>query len=149
MADPITQMPGHLLRRCHQIAVAIFLDQCGQFHLTPLQFAILQTLDQAGAQDQVTLGGVTAMDRSSTTLVVGKLEDLGLVRRNRSTLDQRAKIVTITASGKKLLNAALPAVKLAQQRIVAPLDAEESARLLELLDKLALGNNDASRAPQR
>ncbi|MCP4980633.1 MAG: MarR family transcriptional regulator [Gammaproteobacteria bacterium] len=111
MKNGLTTMPRHLLRHCHQIGVAIFLDDCARFNLTPLQFVVLQTLAKNGAQDQVTLGGATAMDRSSTTLVVSKLEQRGLLRRERSTRDQRSKIVNITTAGKKLLEAGMPTVK--------------------------------------
>lgn len=146
---PLSSMPGHLLRRCQQIGVAIFLDACAQFDLTPLQFALLQALVNDGAQDQVTLGGATAMDRSTIALLVRNLEQRGLLRRAKSKRDQRAKIVTITAAGKKLLKAALPAVEAAQQRILAPLSVVESGQLLQLLEKLAQNNNALSRAPER
>ena len=149
MENSFTTMPGHLLRRCHQIAVAIFLEDCAELDLTPLQFAVLQALLGSGPQDQATLGGATAMDRTTTALVVSKLEQRELVRRERSSRDQRSRIVSITARGKKLIRRALPMIEAAQQRIVAPLNAEESERLLELLEKLAQGNNAASRAPQK
>jgi DNA-binding MarR family transcriptional regulator len=89
------------------------------------------------------------MDRSSTALVVDKLEQRGLLRRQRSTQDQRCKMVSITPRGTKLLNTVLPAVRAAQQRIVAPLNANEADQLMALLEKLAQGNNGSSRAPQR
>ncbi len=146
---PLESMPGHLLRRCHQIGVAIFLEACAEYDLTPLQFAVLQTLVNDGAQDQVTLGGATAMDRTSIALLVRNLEQRGLLKREKSSRDQRAKIVTITAAGRKLLKTALPAVEAAQKRILAPLDQAEAARLLELLGKLAENNNALSRAPAR
>jgi len=149
MENSFSTMPGHLLRRCHQIAVAIFLEDCAELDLTPLQFAVLQALQGNGPQDQATLGGATAMDRSTTALVVSKLEQRKLLRRKRSSRDQRSRIVTITATGKNLIRRALPMIEAAQQRIVAPLNAEESTRLLELLEKLAQGNNAASRAPQK
>ena len=142
-------MPGHLLRRCHQIAVAIFLDTCADFDLTPLQFAVLDSLGKDGPQDQVTLGGATALDRTTITVLLRNLERRGLVRREKSRRDQRSKIVTVTAAGKRLLEKIRPVVEAAQQRIVAPLDAAESERLLELLEKLAKNNNDCSRAPER
>jgi DNA-binding MarR family transcriptional regulator len=146
---PLESMPGHLLRRCHQIGVAIFLEACAEYDLTPLQFAVLQTLVNDGAQDQVTLGGATAMDRTSIALLVRNLEQRGLLKREKSSRDQRAKIVTITATGRKLLKTALPTVESAQRRILAPLDQAEAARLLELLGKLAENNNALSRAPAR
>jgi DNA-binding MarR family transcriptional regulator len=142
-------MAGHLLRRCHQIAVAIFLDECEAFELTPLQFAVLDSLQANGPQDQVTLGGAVALDRTTISLVIRKLEQRELVCREKSSQDRRAKIVTITATGKDLTDAALRAVQSAQQRIVAPLDDAETGQLLQLLAKLALGNNSLSRAPEK
>jgi DNA-binding MarR family transcriptional regulator len=149
MSCRFERMAGHLLRRCHQIAAAIFLDECAAFELTPLQFAVLDSLLGNGPQDQVTLGGAVALDRSTISLVIRKLERRGLVRRARSAQDQRAKVVTITAAGQKLVEAALGAVESAQQRIVAPLDDDETQRLLQLLEKLAHGNNALSRAPEK
>lgn len=149
MSAEFSGMPGHLLRRCQQIGVAIFLEECDGLELTPLQFAVLQALASRGALDQVSLAGLTAMDRSSTAQVVGKLEQRELIGRQRSRADQRAKIVRITARGKQLLAAALPRVQAAQQRIVAPLDAAEREQLMALLKKLADGNNASSRAPAR
>jgi len=141
-------MPGHLLRRCQQIAVAIFHDECDAFELTPLQFALLDSLATTGPQDQVTLGGATALDRTTISVVIRKLEQRGLLRREKSSRDQRANIVSISAEGKRLLATALPAVEAAQRRIVAPLEPDERRKLLELLEKLADGNNALSRAPE-
>ncbi|HWS05123.1 MAG TPA: MarR family transcriptional regulator, partial [Burkholderiaceae bacterium] len=30
--------PGHLIRRAHQLAVAIFMDETADFEITPVQF---------------------------------------------------------------------------------------------------------------
>ena len=142
-------MAGHLLRRCHQIAVAIFLDECEAFELTPLQFVVLDSLAANGPQDQVTLGGAVALDRTTISLIIRKLEQRELVRREKSPQDMRAKVVTITATGKDLTDAALRAVQSAQQRIVGPLNDAETGQLLRLLAKLAEGNNSLSRAPEK
>ena len=149
MAARFTAMPGHLLRRCQQIAVAIFLDACARFDLTPLQFAVLESLSNDGPQDQVTLGGATALDRTTITVVLRNLERRGLLHREQSPQDLRSKIVTINAAGEKLLRDVLPSVEAAQQRILAPLDSAEASELLVLLEKLARNNNALSRAPQR
>ncbi|WP_143594203.1 MarR family winged helix-turn-helix transcriptional regulator [Thiothrix eikelboomii] len=149
MLSGFAALPGHLLRRCHQIAVAIFLDECSVYDLTPLQFAVLIVLTEQGPQDQVSLGGETALDRTTITVVVRNLEERGLILRDKSGRDQRSKIVSITAAGQALLNQVLPAVQQAQDRIMAPLTPEEGAQLLNLLEKLAEGNNALSRAPVR
>ena len=90
-------MPGYLLRRCHQIAVAIFLEECRDFDLTPLQYVTLAALDRFGSMDQVTLGGVTALDRTTILGVLRKLEERALITRTTSDKDKRAKGHSIAA----------------------------------------------------
>lgn len=142
-------MPGHLLRRCQQIAVSIFLQECRDLDLTPLQFAALAALAEAGPVDQVGLGGMTAMDRTTVGVVVRNLERRGLVRREVSDRDRRAKLIHATQAGRALVERALPAVDRAQRRIVAPLSQRERRSLIAILAKMADGNNTQSRAPLR
>ena len=145
----VFSMPGHLLRRCNQIAVAIFLQECRAHDLTPLQFAVLAALAQHGAMDQVGLSGVAALDRTTVAVVVKKLMLRGLLARRQSIEDRRSKIVAITDAGATLLQTAQSSVDGAQERITAPLTAKERVELTRLLTKLAETNNDLSRAPQR
>lgn len=147
--ESVFGMPGHLLRRCHQISVAIFLDACAAHDLTPLQFVTLVALARGGPLEQVTLGGVTALDRTTTAVVVKKLEERGLASKQPSPSDRRSKLVAVTAAGRALLDAVLPTVEAAQFRILAPLNARERVLFLRLLDKIARGNNELSRAPCR
>ncbi len=142
-------MPGHLLRRCHQIAVALFLDECAPLDLTPLQFSVLSALADHGPCDQASLGGLTAIDRTTVQVVFGNLNKLGLATRTRSRVDKRSKIIAITSGGRELLRAALPLVERTQQRIVAPLTGREREALTRLLSKIADKNNAESRAPYR
>lgn len=142
-----TRFPGNLLRRCHQVAVALFLDECSNFNLTPLQFAILAALERDGPQDQITLGGATAIDRTTVTVVTRNLEEHGLIERKKSPRDKRYNIVSLTKSGREVVRDILPAVESAQQRIVAPLEKEEAVQLIMLLEKMMTANNKLSRAP--
>jgi DNA-binding MarR family transcriptional regulator len=142
-------MPGHLLRRCQQIGVAIFLDECRAFDLTPLQFSILAALDRFGAMDQARLGGVTALDRTTIVVVLTKLEERGLTTRSQSAKDKRSKIVDITDDGRATLRQVLPSVRTVQERIFSPLTPRERTQLIALLSKIADENNVHSRAPHR
>jgi len=142
-------MPGFLLRRCQQISVAIFLDECRELALTPLQFAVLAALRQAGSMDQATLGGVAALDRTTIRVVLEKLEERGVIQRCQSNKDKRSMIVSITEAGLKLLAQSKPHVQRVQDRILSPLTAKERETLVDLLNKMAETNNNASRAPRR
>jgi len=143
------EMPGHLLRRCHQIAVGIFMAECHAHDLTPLQFVVLSALTHHGQMDHATLSGVAALDRTTVAVVVKKLAERGLVRTQQSQQDKRSKLVSLTDTGRTLFNAALPQVEAAQEKILGPLPAADQLKLLELLSALALENNALSRAPVR
>ena len=145
--DDLRATPGHLMRRCQQIAVSVFLDECRAYDLTPLQYAVLAALVKDGPDDQVRLGGSLALDRTTVSVVVKKLEGRGLVTRKPSEKDRRAKLISITPAGRKLVGQALPAVAAAQDRTLAPLTPAERSRFLDLLKKVADGNNQESRAP--
>lgn len=138
-------MPGNLLRRCHQISVALFLKHCEALGLTQLQYAALVALEEKGPLDQITLGGYTAMDRNTIALVVRKLEEHGYVTRVRNPRDRRAVIVTLTEAGAALRKEAEAAVRQVQEDIVAPLSETERKQLVILLEKIAHTHNDQSR----
>ncbi|MEX0623532.1 MarR family winged helix-turn-helix transcriptional regulator [Saccharospirillum sp.] len=138
-------MPGNLLRRCHQISVALFLKHCDALGLTQLQYAALVALEEKGPLDQITLGGYTAMDRNTIALVVRKLEERGSVTRVRNPEDRRAIIVTLTEAGAALRAEAETTVRQVQDDIVAPLSETEREHLALLLGKIARAHNDQSR----
>jgi MarR family transcriptional regulator, lower aerobic nicotinate degradation pathway regulator len=139
--------PGHLMRRCQQIAVSVFLDECRDYDLTPLQFAVLTALLQGGPEDQVHLGGRLALDRTTIGVVVKNLEERGLATRRVSEKDRRSKPVSITADGETLIYEAVAAAEAAQDRMLAPLTTTERKQFIRLLQKMADGNNSESRAP--
>jgi len=143
------ELPGNLLRRCHQISVAIFLRKCEAFNLTQLQYIILSALEEMGASDQITLGGYTALDRNTIAVVVRKLEERGLITRHRNPDDRRSMVVKLTKEGEALREAVEPAVEEVQKDILAPLTPGEQQVLLKLLQKLASDNNHLSRVPVR
>lgn len=145
----LIKMPGHLLRRCHQIGVAIFLDECREADLTPLQFVTLTALATHGALDKATIGGVVALDRTTVAVVVRNLEERGLVTSRPSEEDRRAKLIDITEAGVALLATVDEDVKRSQARILAPLSPEEREELVRLLTKMSSKNNLLSRAPHR
>lgn len=145
--DDFHVMPGHLIRRAHQISVAIFMDECAEHHLTPVQYACLSGLRAQPGIDATRLAALVAFDRSTLGNVLERLEAKGLVARTASPEDRRVKILHITPEGETMLKAVTASVDNTQARILAPLDADERKTFLALLSKLVDVNNDASRAP--
>jgi len=147
----IYDLPGHLIRRLHQISVSAFAAETSAagFDLTPVQFAALSTLADHPGIDQATLAGLIAYDRVTIGGVIARLESRGLVIRETSEADRRARVLRLTERGEAVLRTALPAVRRTQEVILKDLSPEERETLLGLLHKMTEASNALSRAPLR
>jgi MarR family transcriptional regulator, lower aerobic nicotinate degradation pathway regulator len=140
-------MPGHLVRRAHQICVAIFMEECAAHNVTPVQYACLSAIARQPGVDATRLAAAVAFDRSTLGNVLERLETKGWVQRLPSSEDRRVKLLHITAAGEQLLDAIEPAVLTTQRRILKPLAPNDRKIFLRLLSEMVEGNNDVSRAP--
>ena len=145
------EMPGHLVRRFQQIAVAVFLSEveAAGFDLTPVQYAALAAIRTNPGIDQVTLAGLIAYDRTTITGVVDRLAQKGFLVRQASSRDRRARELQMTDAGRKTLRAITPAVEAAQRVMLRGLTEKEAKELMRLLRKAISAGNELSRAPLR
>jgi len=142
-------MPGHLIRRFHQATVAILQKEVSVlgYDLTPVQYAVLNKINNNPGIDQITLAGLIAYDRTTITSVVDRLEQRGWVTREVSNQDRRSKVIKLTTEGVKVLCKVTPAVISAQAIMLQGLEAKESEVFLSLLEKATDAVNELSRAP--
>ena len=139
--------PGYLIRRLHQIHVAMFLDECKEFNVTPVQFGVLTVLNQRGKSDIVTIARQIGVDRITVADVLRRLERRDFLTRPANATDKRTKQAQITEKGRTFVNAVQPAMAKAQERFIDSLNGDEQTLLRDLLSKLIMENNEASRAP--
>ncbi len=131
--------PGHLIRRAHQVAVAMFMEETSTFDVTPVQFAILNALMDAPGIDQVSLAARVALDAATSGSVIGRLERKGWIRREPAPGDRRRRLLWVTPAGVAVAAGMQEAVERAQARIMAPLPHTEREDLMRLLGKLVAG----------
>jgi len=136
------QAPGHLIRRAHQISVAVFAEEVGAHTVTPVQFAILNALLEQSGIDQITLAARVAFDAATSGSVIGRLEKRGWIRREPDTRDRRRKLLWITPEGEVAALQMRDAAQRVQERLTAPLTAQESADLMVLLSKVVYNHQD-------
>lgn len=120
-------MPGHLIRRLHQIATQVFLQKVAEagHDLTPVQFAALDAIAHNPGADQAGLADLVAKDRATIGAVVDRLERKGLVTRAISARDRRARELTLSDEGRAVFTALMPVVTGLQRDILPGLtDAE-------------------------
>ncbi len=146
-APDLDELPGHYIRRLHQIAVALFLQETEAHGLTPVQYAALSKVDQVPGVDQRTLARSIGLDTSTTAGVIDRLEARGLMQRSASPDDRRVRLLSLTGDGQALIAAIEPDMLRAQDRILAPLPAAERAEFMRMLRMLVTANNELSRAP--
>jgi DNA-binding MarR family transcriptional regulator len=127
---------GHLLRRAHQRASAIFMEIMGEHKLTPTQFAALAKIGDEGSVSQNRLGRLTAMDPATMQGVVRRLIARGLIRRDHDPGDRRRTMLGLTTEGRRLVERTIPLGKEITTQTLAPLDRAERAALLRLLKRL-------------
>jgi DNA-binding MarR family transcriptional regulator len=140
-------LPGHHIRRLQQIAVALFLQEAGPDGVTPVQYAVLQTVANQPEIDQRSLARAVGLDTSTIAGVVDRLEARGLLQRRLSPEDRRLRLLRLQPAGVALLAEVLPGMRRAQERILAPLSRAERQEFMRLLRLLVAANNEASRAP--
>jgi MarR family transcriptional regulator, lower aerobic nicotinate degradation pathway regulator len=147
--DAVYTAPGYLFRRMQQIAVAIFMEECRSFDLTPVQYAALIAIHTHPGIDATRLSAVIAFDRSTLGNVIERLETKKLIERKPSAEDKRVKLLYLTKAGATLLRDITPSVDRAQARMLQPLRPADRKALMALLSQLVDLNNEASRVPLR
>ena len=110
-------MAGHLIRRCHQISVALFFEECGAFEITPQQYAVLSVLADNDGVDQITLAGLAALNRTTAGEIVDRMVSAGLLERRDNPLDRRVKNIFLTKPSLKLLGAMHEADEIAERSL--------------------------------
>ena len=147
--DAVYTKPGYLFRRMQQIAVAIFVEECRAYDLTPVQYAALVAIRTHPGIDATRLSAVIAFDRSTLGSVIERLEAKQYVERKPAREDKRVKLLHLTNKGSALLRNIVPLVDRAQARMLQPLKQADRKTLLALLTQLVDLNNEASRVPLR
>ncbi|MCB1353529.1 MAG: MarR family transcriptional regulator [Rhodobacteraceae bacterium] len=150
MTDKLQEMPGHLIRRLHQISVAVFSEHVAAagLNLTSVQYAALSAIAASPGIDQATLAGSIAYDRVTIGGVVDRLVQKGLIDRRTNERDRRARVLHITPEGETVLREIEPVVAGVQRDILVGLSETERATLIALMRKATEAGNELSRAPR-
>jgi DNA-binding MarR family transcriptional regulator len=133
--EAMHEMPGHLIRRAHQISGAVFTVHLAGFELTSVQYAAMEAIASQPGIDATRLSELIAFDKATLGGVLDRLEAKGLIARRPSPQDRRVKSVSLTAAGGRLLKKVGPHVAAAQAEMLRPLSEAEQAQFIALLKK--------------
>ena len=145
----IWDRPGYLVRRLHQIHVAMFSARVADGQVTPVQFGLLSILIRRPGIDQATLGAELGLDPANVAEILRRLEDRLLLTRVVDPLNRRRKLCLATPEGKKFVQRYQKDMQLSQQQLLSPLNPSDRQLFMELLGRLVEGNNDSGRTSLR
>jgi MarR family transcriptional regulator, lower aerobic nicotinate degradation pathway regulator len=142
---PLEQRPGFLIRRLHQIHVALFQKECAEFDITPLQYSLLTALAARGTADQTTLAADVALDRTTTTGALKRLQSRDLVGRSILVRDRRAQTCRLTRKGMVLLQKMERSAQIAHLQTVSDLSKADQKRLIAMMQQIVTARSKRQR----
>ena len=131
-------MPGHLIRRLQQHSNHAFYlhAKSAGIDLTSVQFAALDAIRDNPGIDQAGVSALIAYDRPTIGGVIERLEAKGLVARQVSSKDRRAREISLTQKGEAVYGEFLPVVRDLQQDILRGLTDDEQGTFMRLARKV-------------
>jgi DNA-binding MarR family transcriptional regulator len=129
--------------------VAIFLKECTDEQVTPIQWGILTLVGSNPGVGHIEIAEELGLDRSNVANVVDRLTRRRLLKQTTHKDDRRKKSILITPAGRKLMKAFEPKARRAQRRFLGLLNDNERRNFMTVLTRLVEHNNEHSRAPIR
>lgn len=136
-AGSLAASPSHLMHRALQRALDIYAEEMGPNAPTQRQYAVLAAAAEAEGLTQADLVRATGIDRSTLADLAARMATKGLLQRERSATDARAKAVRLSDQGRAALEAARPCVEAADRRILELMPKGKRADFLERLAAMA------------
>jgi DNA-binding MarR family transcriptional regulator len=145
---PLMQIAsGFLIRRLHQIHLALFIREVGDLDITTIQFTALSVLYQRGEIDQSELAVQVGIDRTNVSDVVRRLLERGYVTVRVNPAHGRRRLIGLTDDGIAFLKLADQCGSRAHERTVAALAKADREMFAALLQRLVQEQNALGRSP--
>jgi DNA-binding MarR family transcriptional regulator len=131
--DDVLRSAGYLLMKAgHHIGVD-FDAALTSLGLSGREFLLLSFVRSASGLSQQELSARLALDPTIVVGLVDALEDRGLVRRAKDPADRRRNVLSPTKQGEAIHDAAIAAVRRAEETFLAPLAATQRTQLAKAL----------------
>lgn len=130
------------LARCYATYARAISAKVGEYGLTTPQFGILEALYHLGPLSLGDLAGKLLVTGGNVTYVMDRLEEQGLVQRERSPVDRRIIQAKLTERGHALIAQVFPGHGSFIEELSLALTPEEQDELRVLLKKLGRAIHD-------
>ena len=134
----IHNLLGYQLAQAAIVTTTAFVRAAGKpFELRPVEFTILQLVRENPEATVTQLARALAITSPGVAVWVDRLEERGLVKRERSEADRRVQHVHLTRKGAETVSSALKQLLQADRELLEHLSVGEQQILVELLHKVA------------
>ncbi|AGY60713.1 MarR family winged helix-turn-helix transcriptional regulator [Gloeobacter kilaueensis] len=126
---------GYRVRILSQLMSRRFQDRLEPFGITPFHWVVLCCLWQEDGLPTSAICERLQQVGGTLTGVLDRMEERGLVRRERDSRDRRIWRVFLTEQGEELMDELPPVVRRVKEETLAGIAEEERALLSRLLDR--------------
>ena len=126
----------HLLLRAREALMAHFRPLLGEFGLTEQQWRILREVVEHGPLEPRQLCEACSISSPSIVGVLLRMEETGLITRERMAHDQRRVRVSLTPKSRKIAQQLIPLVEQRYQALEASLGLDSIQEVYDALDAL-------------
>ena len=107
-----------------------------RFQITRAEWRVLAALGANNGMAAKDIGAYSTLDKMQVSRAVARLEEAGLITRATDDADRRAKILTLTGSGRALFQKIVPLAQAREDYLLEDLDPKERAVLDKAMAKV-------------
>lgn len=127
---------GFLLHQAKLRLTQTLDERVGDLDITTAQWTVLKQIALRNGETASTLCKCSGCDTGSMTRMLDRLEEKGLIRRERSTTDRRVVLLHVTDTGKALLPLIVPRVVDVLNQALTDFTPDEIAQAKQLISRI-------------
>ena len=137
----------HLLLRSREALMAHFRPLLAESGLTEQQWRILRELAEQGPLEPRQLCQACSISSPSIVGVLARMEETGLILRERMAHDQRRVRVSLTAPGRRIVRRLIPRIEQRYRKLEESLGLRSIQEVYDALDALLARTPPAGDGP--
>ena len=133
----LEQCLNFILTKAQHNVHQLFKAELAPYGVTPGQYGVLRCLWDENGQTARKLAERLALDGSTITGILDRLEQKGLIERLPDPKDRRALQVMLTDAGRELQEPLLKVILTANEKALSSLNEQQAALLRSMLEDIS------------
>jgi DNA-binding MarR family transcriptional regulator len=127
---------AYLFKHAERLMSELHAEALAPFDIHSRDLGVLLAIDDTEPASQQQIAQRMGVDRTTMVAIIDALEAKGIIARHPDPEDRRRNVVELTPTGHDILRNAITASDAAEAELLAPLSAEESQQLRDLLARV-------------